>query len=90
MKFKIRQKVNKRSTNTNTKMFMFSRPFVYFLPNFYELYKLIAFVDEKMNAILTAMFLERKYYRKRRKPWLLAFSPFPTMLSKALDIRVRH
>ena len=28
MKFKIRQKVNKRSTNTNTKMFMFSRPFV--------------------------------------------------------------
>ena len=63
------------------------------LPNdkFLDWSKLKAFVDEKINATQKWNFLGgngRKHCGKRGKCWLPAFSPFPTMFSKAFIFRV--
>ena len=49
--------------------------------------KLEAFADDKINAIKKTEICcgkDRKHCGKRRKCWLPAFSPFPTMFSKKL------
>ena len=60
--------------------------------------KLKAFADDKMNlnkkstcfgkAFRKAFGKGRKHGRKRRKCWLPAFSPFPTMFSKGFSFSV--
>ena len=51
--------------------------------------KLKAFADNKLNVAKMMIFLlnrvekSRKHCGKKRKCWLPAFSPFPTMFSKA-------
>ena len=53
--------------------------------------KLKAFADYKMNLtekIKTCFGKGRKHCGKRRKCWLPAFSPFPTMFSKAFLFRI--
>ena len=48
--------------------------------------KLKAFTDDKINVTKKLKFWfgkDRKHCGKRRKCWLPAFSPFPTMFSKA-------
>ena len=49
--------------------------------------KLKAFADDKMNVTEKLKFCfgnGRKHCGKRRKCWLPAFSPFPTMFSKGV------
>ena len=53
--------------------------------------KLKAFADDKINVKKKNEICSgkgRKYCGKRRKCWLPAFSPFPTMFSKGLFPRV--
>ena len=51
--------------------------------------KFKAFADDKINLTQNLIFLNgRKHCGKRRKCWLPAFSPFPTMFSKAFFHRV--
>ena len=50
-----------------------------------------AFADDKVNVIKNlkiAFDKARKHCRKRRKCWLPAFSPFPTMFSKCFFFKV--
>ena len=59
------------------------------LPNykFWDVTKLKAFADDKLKvAKMTIFLLERaeNTWGKRRKCWLPAFSPFPTVFSKVL------
>ena len=61
------------------------------LPNkkFLDWTKLKTFADDKLNiAKMKISLYERniKHCRKRRKCWLPAFSPFPTMLSKNFSV----
>ena len=63
------------------------------LPNntFLDWSKFKAFADDKINVNLKTEILfgiGRKHLWKRRKCWLPAFSPFPTMFSKGLFFRV--
>ena len=63
------------------------------LPNdkFLDWFKLKAFADNKINVTLKTKILfgiGRKHCGKRRKCWLPAFSPFPTMFSKGFFFRV--
>ena len=63
------------------------------LPNdkILETSKLKAFADDKINVTQKLNFLfgkSRKHCEKRRKCWLPAFSPLPTMFSKACLLRV--
>ena len=48
--------------------------------------KLKALADEKINNLITKILCEmdRKHCGKKRKCWLPAFSPFPTMFSRDL------
>ena len=49
--------------------------------------KLKAFADDKLNVTRMTISLfdkSRKHFSKSRKCWLPAFSPFPTVFSKAL------
>ena len=48
--------------------------------------KLKAFADDKCNVaeMMNSLFDSLKTLWERRKCWLPAFSPFPTMFSKAL------
>ena len=53
--------------------------------------KVKAFADDKRNVIEKLKFVfgkGRKHCGKRRKCWLPAFSPFPTMFSKGFLYRV--
>ena len=43
------------------------------------------FADDKINVTQNLKFWSRKHCGKRRKCWLSAFSPFPTMFQKAFD-----
>ena len=58
------------------------------LPNdkFLDWFKLEAFTDDKINATSKQILfgMDRKRCGKRRKCWLPAFSPFPTMFSKVV------
>ena len=61
------------------------------LPNdkFLNLSKLKAFADDKYNLKTDILFgIGRKHCGKRRKCWLPALSPFPTMYSKGFFFRV--
>ena len=64
------------------------------LPNdkFYDWSKFKAFADDKINVKLRNEILfgmGRKYcWGKKRKCWLPAFSPFPTVFSKGFFFRV--
>ena len=52
--------------------------------------KLKAFADDKINVtkkLKFALGLEEKNCKKRRKCWLPAFSPFPTMFSKGFFLQ---
>ena len=56
-----------------------------------DLSKLKAFADNKINASRKSklgIVKGRKQCRKRRKCWLPAFSPFPTMFSNGFFFRV--
>ena len=51
-----------------------------------EVTKLKAFVNDKLNIAKMTIFRNdksRKHFRKRRKCWLPAFSPFSIVFSKA-------
>ena len=51
--------------------------------------KLKAFADKKLNvAKMTNSVFIRRHWGKSRKCWLAAFSPFPTVFSKAFFCRV--
>ena len=52
--------------------------------------ELKAFADNKMNVTKTEILsgIVREHCGKRRKCWLPAFSPFPTMFSKGFIFRV--
>ena len=55
-------------------------------------YKLKTFADDKVNVTEKLKFVfwkDRKHCGKRRKCWLPAFSPFPTMFSKGFIIQGR-
>ena len=59
--------------------------------NILEMPKLKAFADDKMNKTPKTKICfgkDRKHSRKRRKCWLPAFSPFPTMFSKRYFLRI--
>ena len=63
------------------------------LPNdkFLDWSKLKGFADDKINAAEKFEFVlqrEENIVGKRRKCWLPAFSPFPTMFSKSCFFRV--
>ena len=50
-----------------------------------------AFADDKINVILKLRFVlgkVEKHCEKRRKCWLPAFSPFPSMFSKGFFFKV--
>ena len=53
-------------------------------------FKLRAFADDKINVTKKEILfgMVRKHCGKRRKCWLAAFSPFPTMFSEAFFSRV--
>ena len=53
--------------------------------------KLKAFAEDKLNVVQKLNFFNgrvKSIVGKRRECWLPAFSPFPTMISKVLHIRV--
>ena len=53
--------------------------------------KFKAFADNKINVTEKLKFVlgkGKKHFEKRRKCWLPAFSPFPTMFSKVFSFRV--
>ena len=57
----------------------------------YDQFEFKEFEDNKLNITKKLKFVlgkSRKQCRKRRKCWLPAFSPFPTMFSRGLFIRV--
>ena len=64
------------------------------LPNdrFLDWSKLKAFADDKINVTEKQKFfwgwMDGKHCGKKRKCWLPAFSPFPTMFSKGFFFRV--
>ena len=61
-----------------------------FTKPFKDVTKLKAFADDKFNVATITLFLSNKEKNtgKRRKCWLPAFSPFPTVFSKAFLFRV--
>ena len=57
--------------------------------NILSLSKLKVFADDKSDLRFEICFVKsRKHCRKKRKCWLPAFSPFPTMFSKVFSLRV--